>query len=108
MSTEFGIITVGPDYCISGRVFAGLVRRGTRFVCGYQIQHTTPDVAPIRTPVAELDLKIVRIECYGRDVDQLDEGLTGNLIVEGRGIELLSSGMSIGIALDSPPAIPQA
>lgn len=107
MNMEFGLSAVGPCHCLSGRVFAGSVHAETRFAKGYQILYATPDVVPLRISVVDIDLTVVRIECYGRIVNQLDEGLTGALVVEGRGIEFLSAGMSIGAesAPDSPSPV---
>ena len=96
VSPEFGIIVIGPGNRLAGRVYAGIVRRGMQFLHAYRILPTTPGVVPLRILVAEIDLTVVRIEYFRRDVDQLDESLTGLLEVEGRGMELLSVDMSIG------------
>ena len=99
MKIEFGLHTVEQtatnEALITGRVFSGPVRCGTCFSQACEIKHTTPDQIPLRQPAGELGLIVSKITCYGRDVDALEEGLTGSITVTGSGIGLLTPWMSI-------------
>lgn len=114
MNIEFGlhrIDVVGADQAsLIGRVFAGVVECGTRFTQACRIQPSIDGGAPVRLPVADIDLVVRRINCYGRDVPALDEGLTGLIEVTGSGLSLFSPEMSL-IAIpptpDSPPQAPR-
>jgi hypothetical protein len=99
MKIEFGLHTVEQsatnEALITGRVFFGTVRCGTQFSQACEIKHTTPDQIPIRQPVGKIDIIVSKITCYGREVDALEEGLTGSITVTGSGIGLLTPLMSI-------------
>lgn len=98
MKIEFGIHKVERDNegvtQLLGRVFAGVVQHGTRFVQACKIEHTSPEVAPLRIPVTGINLTVIGIYAYGRQFETLDEGLTGCVMVTGHA-ETLKSGMSV-------------
>lgn len=99
MSGEFGIYELRPITLqkaeLLGRVFSGCIRLGDRFVQANNLEFVSPDIKPVRNPVGGINLKVLRLLTYGRDVNLLEEGLTGAIFVEGRGIELLSPDISI-------------
>lgn len=96
---EFGIHSVESVYQqkihITGRVFHGIVKIGTCFTQAFELEHTAPEFIPKRNKTAELHLTVESVQAYGIDLDNLDEGLTGLLILSGYGIEHLHSGVSI-------------
>lgn len=99
MNSEFGIYEVRAlplrQAELLGRVFLGCIRLGDQFVQANKLEYMSPDVKPIRKPIGSINLKVLRLFAYGREVDLLEEGLTGAVFVEGHGVELLSSEISI-------------
>jgi len=99
MKIEFGIHTIEIDSPtgarLSGRMFSGVLHLGTRFVVACRIEHKSPDQVPIREPVGALSLTVKQITCYGKNVEALDEGLTGCIKVEGDGLHIISPEMSM-------------
>ena len=73
---------------VRGAVNAGLLRVGTGFTHVSQkprAQAAADDLHPV-------SLVIVRITAYGRDLDQLPEGMTGELHLSGTGFEAVVDG----------------
>jgi hypothetical protein len=99
MNTEVGIDKIeflsSHHAKIFGRVFSGTLRIGDRFVLVCNLEHRAPEEKPIRKPHAQVDLIVTRLQTYGHEMEWLDEGLTGIIIVEGHGFESISVGMSI-------------
>ena len=99
MNTEFGLhrieLTGANQASLSGRVFAGIVRYGICFTQACEIQYISHGKKPLRLPVAKISLVVRQIICYGWEISELDEGLTGLVEVTGSGISLITPGMSL-------------
>ncbi|RYD20174.1 MAG: hypothetical protein EOP88_16075 [Verrucomicrobiaceae bacterium] len=102
MSAEFGVHSVDQtgesEFAITGRVFSGTIDRQTCFSALLEYGFVSPEVATTGKVVGDISAKVVKISCYHREVDCLEEGLTGVLIVTGSGIDQVSPGL--GIATD--------
>lgn len=99
MTMEFGINTVSPvtnrEALITGRCFYGKISVGARFRRAFVVILSPDESTSERRLIANVDLRITKIEAYGKELDELDEGLTAAITVCGDGVSLLSPRMSI-------------
>ncbi len=73
---------------LTGVVNVGEVKVGTVF-------ETASGESAAKTsmgPTSPIHLSVTRITAYGHQIDELPEGMTGELIVEGEGVEELRHG----------------
>jgi hypothetical protein len=94
---EFGISAVtlrGPTLIVEGRCHIGPIRRGDVFttISEITVERTPERYGPTTLhPIAAVELKVVAIEAYGRELTELTQSLTARMILTGTGGEQVKS-----------------
>ncbi len=91
---EFSIdgFVTKDEIWVGGRCYRGPILTGDEFTKAFMYETDEPFTEPRRSNEREILLKVVQIETYGRPVDELSEGLSGQLLVSGLGVAALRVG----------------
>ena len=93
---QFGVHGVEDDGALTlvvGRCYRGSLRRGDLF----------SEVERPGEALRSIGMTIVRMEMYNRTVDEIDEGLTAKLTLNGEGRDALGEGCVL-LARVAPPS----
>jgi hypothetical protein len=82
-----------------GRCSKGDISVGTVFGFVYDIVFDSYETSGQNVNTRRVELTVDRIVAYGHELDELNEGITAELAVSGRGLEQLNSGSALSSAL---------
>lgn len=105
---EFGIVKfkISNDRAvIDGRCHYGPIPKGIIFNALYTIkaQLTSEGYGPsIRGEIIPVELKLLSIHLYGHYMEELHEGMTARLELEGTGVDKIQEGMAIASVPQAP------
>ncbi|MEG4013261.1 MULTISPECIES: hypothetical protein [unclassified Microcoleus] len=92
-------------YCVQGACNKGIIKIGDIFLVSYQyIIKTSVFEARYefekfgRSDIREVKLQVIRIRAYGRDLDELHQGMTGELYLKGEGGDILRERDHLGLS----------
>ena len=89
---------VDKHVLVDGRCSHGPIFKGGRFnaICEIKSQITPLGFGPpSRSGITSIDLEVLSIIIYGKYIEELSEGVTARLKLEGGGVERLKSGMAL-------------
>lgn len=97
IEVEFGIAAIekADAKCVVlvGRCYRGPIRVGDVFASASRLIAAPLGESPRRSSSIETALTLVKIEAYGSSLNELDEGVTARIVLQGRGVAVLSAEM---------------
>jgi hypothetical protein len=102
-SIEFlikGIVEGQPGRLrVIGRCTEDTIQRADLFTCTFQyVDSADARQGVARTGIRPLQLKVIGLHAYGRELDQLGPGMTGTIDLDGTGFELVVPGSLLGVS----------
>ncbi|HEX8546705.1 MAG TPA: hypothetical protein VF691_07055 [Cytophagaceae bacterium] len=99
------VIQLEDEYCVQGACNKGSIEIGDIFLVSYQyiikksvggLRHEFENLG--RTDIRDVKLQVIRIKVYNRDIDELHQGMSGELYLKGEGGHLLKTRDHLGLS----------
>ncbi|MCU0546891.1 MAG: hypothetical protein MUE44_32795 [Oscillatoriaceae cyanobacterium Prado104] len=99
------VVQLKDMYCVQGACNKGDIKLGDIFLVAYQ--HITKSgffegryeyEVLGRSDVREIELQVIRIKAYNRDLDELSQGMSGELYLKGEGGDILRERDFLGLS----------